>query len=438
MRRGKSVLKKLVEELYLHIVPVNEGYDYLFSDVVFIPVYETSLLVTKRTIVPINLVEEKILQLLDVGIYHIDELAQILGLNRRLLDVTLADLYSRDLVAVSSNSCRIMNAGREALNSLNRTEKKQDILKNVCLDGVLGNVIDTSEYELQKVQRSDDNKLKPTITTGEVKYYIDRFKEISQIFDEENILYFSEGVQPVKEELLKIDKVDSVFVKFIKIPIHVYVSSNGTDIDIVAASYKQKELLALYKDYIIDQINNKKVLKNHFKFRKISQYGYDGEKYSEKEGMLDELRKIRFRRDKKNIDFDSIANQVLCNRKLLDGEYGEILRYISSQQQNLKLYIENLDDWAFDSNFTGTLTYYLGKSKLSIFYKDSYNPKKAFEQIKWNFKEVDQCIQETNRFYFCWKAGEYLLYGIPTLRNVINENTTSLLITYYLQKESEN
>mgnify|MGYP006964167824 FL=1 len=52
-------MKKLMEDLFQHIIPVNEGYDYLFSDLVYVPIYETSLLVTKRTIMPISLVEEK-------------------------------------------------------------------------------------------------------------------------------------------------------------------------------------------------------------------------------------------------------------------------------------------------------------------------------------------------------------------------------------------
>ena len=86
-----------MENLFQHIIPVNEGYDYLFSDLVYVPIYETSLLVTKRTIMPISLVEEKVLQLIDVGVYQIDEIAQILGLKRKLLDVTLADLYSKNL-----------------------------------------------------------------------------------------------------------------------------------------------------------------------------------------------------------------------------------------------------------------------------------------------------------------------------------------------------
>ena len=168
-------MKKLMEDLFQHIIPVNEGYDYLFSDLVYVPIYETSLLVTKRTIMPISLVEEKVLQLIDVGVYQIDEIAQILGLKRKLLDVTLADLYSKNLVMVSTNSCKMMTAGREALNNLNRTEKKQDILKNVCLDGILGNIIDSAAYELQNNVRDNDGKLKPIIPTGEVKYYIEQF-----------------------------------------------------------------------------------------------------------------------------------------------------------------------------------------------------------------------------------------------------------------------
>ncbi|MCI9542470.1 MAG: hypothetical protein HFG39_15830 [Lachnospiraceae bacterium] len=427
-------MKQLVEELFYHIIPVNEGYDYLFSDDIYIPVYETTLLVTKRAILPISLVEEKILQLLDLGIYQIDELAQILGLNRRLLEVTLADLYSKDLITVSSNSCRIEAAGRKALSDLNRIEKKQDILKNVCIDGVLGNIVDSSEYELLKSVRNDDNKLKPIIQIGETKNYVNHFKEISQIFDEENKLYFSEGIQPIKEELLRIDKVDNTFVKFIKVPIHVYVSSNGIDIDIVAKLPRQKDLFATYKDYIIEQINNKKVLKNYFKFRKISTQGYDGEVYLEKEGLADEIKKIHFSRNKRNINFLLVENQVLCNRKLLNGEYKDILKYISDGQTYIELYVESLDEWAYNSVFTGTLTENLGKARLTIFYKSAFDKEKSINQINRNFQGVEQCVQKDHNYYICWKSGEYMLYGIPTIRNVINENTSCLLVTYYLKR----
>lgn len=426
-------MKKLVEDLFQHIIPVNEGYDYLFSDSVYVPIYETSLLVTKRTIMPISLVEEKVLQLIDVGVYQIGEIAQILGLKRKLLDVTLADLYSKNLVMVSTDSCKMMTAGREALNNLNRAEKKQDILKNVSLDGILGNIIDSSAYELQNNVRDNDGKLKPIIPTGEVKYYIEQFKRISQIFDEENVLYFSEGVQPVKEELLKIDKVDSTFVKYIKIPIHIYVSSNGMDIDILQVSNRHKELLELYKDYIIEQINTKKVLKNHFKYRRINQQGYEGEILEEKSGLYDELKKIHFTKSKKSIDYSLITEVVFSDRKLMDGEYRDILKYIVSQSSDVNLYVYNLDDWAFDSKFTATLAENIGKSNLSIYYAQSNNIKVAKKQIDRNYKGGCKYVENDEKYFFCWKTESYLLYGVPKLRNVIDDNTMCLCMTYYLK-----
>lgn len=422
-----------MEDLFQHIIPVHEGYDYLFSDLVYVPIYETALLVTKRIVMPISLVEEKVLQLIDVGVYQIDEIAQILGLKRKLLDVTLADLYSKNLVMVSTNACKMLTAGRAALNNLNRTEKKQDILKNVCLDGILGNVIDSSAYELQNNIRDNDGKLKPVIPAGEVSYYIDQFKSISQIFEEENVLYFSEGVQPVKEELLKIDKVDNTFVKYIKIPIHVYVSSNGFDIDIVQVSNKHKELLKLYKDYIIEQINNKKVLKTHFKYRRINQQGYEGELLEEKSGLYDELKKIHFTKNKKSIDYTFIIGEVFGNRKLMDGEYIDILKYIVSQSSDVELYVDNLDDWAFDSKFTTILAENMGKSNVSIYYAQSNNIKAAKKQIERNYKGRCKYVENDKKQFLCWKTGSYLLYGMPNLRNVIDDNTMCLYMTYYLK-----
>lgn len=433
MQRRKTILKKLAEELFRQIVPINEGYDYLFTDEVYVPIYETALVVTKRTIMPLSLVEEKILQLIDVGILQIDELSRILGVNRRLLEVTLADLYSKDLVAVSSNSCRMLTAGKEALNKLNRTEKKQDILKNVYLDGVLGHIIDASDYQLQSEVRNNDGKLKPQIPIGEVSYYVEQFEEVSRIFMQENKLFFMEGVQPIQEELLKIDKVENTYVKFIKLPIHVYVSSNGVDIDIVAVKHRTKELLEIYKDYIIEQLNNKKVLKGHFKTKTISEQGYKGELYQEREGLFAELKKIHFNKDKKNIDYSAIEKNVLCDRKLLEGEYREILRYLANMNEHIELYVDNLDDWAYDFYFTGALQDSLRKGKLSIYFGQSRNEKKSIEQIERSFSNIEQYGKKESEYYICWKLGDYLLYGVPVVRNVIDENTKYLKTSYYLK-----
>lgn len=49
-------------------------------------------------------------------------------------------------------------------------------------------IFDASNYQLLDKVIADDNKLKPIIPIGEVKCFIEKFKEISEIFDEENFL----------------------------------------------------------------------------------------------------------------------------------------------------------------------------------------------------------------------------------------------------------
>lgn len=424
-------MKKLIDDLYYNVVPINDGYLYLFSDDVFVPIYDTSLLITKRIVMPINLVEEKILQLLNLGIIQIDEISQILGLNRRLLEVTLADLYSKNLISVSSNACTMLNAGKEALNKLNRTEKKQDILKNIYMDGVLGKIIDATNLELVDNLRNDDAKLPPMFEIGDLYLYNNCFEKISQIFMQENKMFYLEGVPPIEEELLKIDKVESTFVKFIKIPIHVYVSNNGVDIDIIAKKNKMKDLLDTHKDYIISQINSKKIFKSYFKNKEIAQDGYEGEIFETSELTRTEIKKIHFNKNK--VNFDLLKEQVLCDRKLLDGEFMYILKHLSSQNVNLSLYVENLDEWVYNQTFTGPMQDVLGKSKLKIYYKKSSNPKRAIEIFKRSFNNVDKYELYEHKYYICWDVGNYILYGIPKINKVINDNTNCISIDYYLK-----
>lgn len=120
-------------------------------------------------------------------------------------------------------------------------------------------------------------------------------------------------------------------------------------------------------------------------------------------------------------------------RKLMDGEYRDILKYIVSQSSDVDLYVDNLDDWAFDSQFTAALTENMGKSNLSIYYAQSNNIKAAKKQIEWNFKGGCKYVEKDKKCFFCWKTESYLLYGVPKLRNVIDDNTTCLCMSYYLR-----
>ena len=250
----------------MNIVKQNEGYDFLFADEVYIPIYKYTLKITKRKVIKLNLVEEKVLQIIQAGIYQVNEIARILGLKRQFLDITLADLYTKDLISISSDICKLLKKGEQALAKLERVEKSQDILKDVYMDSLLGKVLsDVSLYQFSEKVLHNDGKLQPSILSDDIKAVRACFDEIQEIFDQE--YNQGEGINRIgseTQELLTIDNIEDLFVCFLKIPITVYVSSNSLEIDVAAARKKYTELLAAYKDEIIRQINEKKIFKNHF------------------------------------------------------------------------------------------------------------------------------------------------------------------------------
>lgn len=49
----------------------------MLDDEVYLPVYKYALKITKRKTVKLNLVEEKVLQIVSIGVHQVDEIAKI-------------------------------------------------------------------------------------------------------------------------------------------------------------------------------------------------------------------------------------------------------------------------------------------------------------------------------------------------------------------------
>ena len=157
----ESYLKEnLIHKWVTNIVRQNDGYEFLLDDEVYLPVYKYALKITKRKTVKLNLVEEKVLQIVSIGVHQVDEIAKILGITRPLLDVTLADLHVKDLISVSSDICSLLKKGEQALSNLERVEKQQDIMKDIYMDSFKGKILENiTRYQVVEKGIIDDNKL---------------------------------------------------------------------------------------------------------------------------------------------------------------------------------------------------------------------------------------------------------------------------------------
>ena len=377
----ESYLKEnLIHKWVTNIVRQNDGYEFLLDDEVYLPVYKYALKITKRKTVKLNLVEEKVLQIVSIGVHQVDEIAKILGITRPLLDVTLADLHVKDL---SSDICSLLKKGEQALSNLERVEKQQDIMKDIYMDSFKGKILENiTRYQVVEKGIIDDNKLEPLVQAEDMKVIVSRFEDIQEIFqDEYSATRIADGIRTETQELLTIDGIESVYVVFIKIPLQVFVSTNGWDIDIVAAKKKYNELLLEYKDEIIRQINNKKVLRAHWK-KKTIQESYNGECLKEVERLVETIKAADFKKKKKQKEIDELQMKILSSRRLLDGEVKVLLDYLAENAQQVEMSVDNIDDWAYDKNFVGKLSHYVGKATLKIKYQSSNNIGKAIERIK--------------------------------------------------------
>ena len=90
--------------------------------------------------------------------------------------------------------------------------------------------------------------------------------------------------------------------------------------------------------------------------------------------------------------------KILSSRRLLDGEVKVLLDYLAENAQQVEMSVDNIDDWAYDKNFVGKLSHYVGKATLKIKYQSSNNIGKAIEQL--------QRADDTDLYVFLSGRGE--------------------------------
>lgn len=106
-------MDKLIESMSNINVRKNDGYLFIKRDEIYVPIMKTILSITKRSFYSLPLLDEIVLRLINEGIQEIDELVNILGIDRNLLEVTLADLSVKDVIYCTTNRCSLLANAQE-------------------------------------------------------------------------------------------------------------------------------------------------------------------------------------------------------------------------------------------------------------------------------------------------------------------------------------
>ncbi len=437
-------MKTLVEKLYKNKIPHNEGYTFVYNEDIYIPIYQVYLNITKRISVPLNVVEEKALELINVGVHNIDEIADILGIERNLLEITIADLYTKDMIYTTSDNCKLLTNGRDALKTLDRSERKPDFLKDVYIDSITGEIMDNAEqYKLLDVVNYDDLKLKPAYIVDDVEYFCKRFNDINIIFQKEMSIYqdirkenlnrkMGKEVE-ITDELISIDSIDKLYVKFYKVPICIYISNTGNDIDIIPKNKSTLGFREEHKTILIEQIRNQKIMRKIFnKYSLNSVYNPIG--LLEDVNIEKRLRDYYLKKNKEDEDLRVIEDLIFNSRKLADGEIDDMLYYLIKNSNNIKIYIDKLEDFAWNTNFITILTSISIKTNYYLYYNRFNDERKAINQIKKTVKSLNKnYFKEEHSYYIKYVFDDITeIVAVPYNINVFESDIKVKKIDYFL------
>lgn len=428
-------MDKLIGAMSNINVRKNDGYFFIKRDEIYVPIIRTILSITKRSFYSLPLLDEIVLRLINEGVQEIDELVNILGIDRKLLEVTLADLSVKDVIYCTTNRCSLLAKGKQALRELRTVQRKKDTIKNVYLDPINRKIIlEHEKYQFVDKVNVNDKKLDAEFEVNDIDIFKENIDSVNRVFlDEMNI--YNDKTKSEPDELLSIDSIENVYVKFVRIPIYIYISSEGIDIDIMAVNKRNDSLLTLFKSEIIEQIRKKKVLKNTF-----VKYGlrknFSGVDLEENEKLKNDLQKFRKNKGDRDELGRIIETEIFSDRKLMDEEFEVLLKYFADKCEKYKIIVYHLDDWTKSEWCSKILSILNSKKLFEVGYAEAYDFKKAHSIIQRTMPECsrDKLAQVKTDCYLSLVFDEkYIITGVPKDKVIIDSNTHIHQVEFYLQ-----
>jgi len=432
-------VNKYIEKVFNDFIPDNKGYIYIGTENVYIPIYRITLSITKRKQTSLNLVEEMVLRIANCGITDLDEISGILGLNRDILDITIGDLYIKSLAYPSSNKCYLMAEGRVVLKNLKTIAKETDTIRNIYVNALNQDIFVEKDSNFINQCSDNDCKVRHTFEGNNIEFYRNRVGTIREIFNKENEIYTqnSNQINQIPDELISIDEVEDINVCFIKLPILIYVSETGTDLDLMTSENKLRYLLDSIKGDILDQIRKHKLLKKVLTKFVVKYIAVPEGEFEDTDELKILIKKYVTDKANQGCYYDLIAKKVYNDRILIDDELEKLYELCLQDSGSVEIafYIDNLDYWSKNSKFINLLTLIPRKTKYVIYYDNVFQKNLAETRIKYAIPEISKSDikQYNHKDWFRIVFDKFQIIGCPRNYNVIDTHTRIIKSQYYLR-----
>lgn len=378
----------------------NKGYVYVTSTEIAVPILCFSINAIKRKEMGLQLAEEIIMKLLDRNITTVYDIADIMGLEEELINISIGNLFVKDLINVTSGNCVLTTKGREVLKNLKEIKLEPENLSPIYINLITGEIYTDKFSNQTDKHKKNDNILKGKIKVD--KEYIDeRFSEIRDIFNEQQKIYGGSNLSPV--QLYKIESIVQDKIQYLNVRSDIFKSKSGDEIEVKS---EKDNIINQIQGDILEQIISGKCLRYLFKNNsknknildsEIQEFGnYNNEHIK---NLINIFNKINKEEQQEVVDeFYKIYKN---ERALLDNELEIMIEELIKNANNVDIYSERLADIIFNYEYMNPICKAVKKgTKVYINYNYDANVKKSKQNAEKTFPEIKNIdfIENKNMF----------------------------------------
>jgi len=379
-------MRAYIENMLRQLPKENEGYKYITSETIFIPILKTSLSITTRRIQGLRFVDEMILKLINEGVTASQDIAGYMGLAPDVLDISLADLFAQDYISVSARICRIGDKGRAFLKGESTTKKEIEDMSDVYVNLCSGDIVFSNDGFVSNVH-ANAYKCAHSID-GDVKFFRQNISVIKESFDAKQIEVQTRSIAgrvitiDSATELLSINSVEKSNVLFKRLRLHFYISDSNNSIDITPANPSDADLVDKLKPYLLLEIQKQKILGAMISSQKDPKLPRETQFESEHHIALRKAITSYYSSKEKQALSDKISNLVLVTRRLLDNELDALVELLSQQAKKVDVYVSgNLHKAALVPDISNAIQHISGVKDHRIICNTVWDFRKAQDSI---------------------------------------------------------
>lgn len=364
-------INKYINFLKNKRVKEYEGYNYICSLKIYVPISCCCINSVIRKEAGLQLVEEMVLKLIANNIFNIDEFSKILGLDKEIINNIVGGLYVKNLLTITGENCSLTLIGTNVLKNMKEIKLQPEKIYPVYINLITGEIY-TERYNNQIKKYSRGSYILSRKIKIDNNFINTNFNTISDIFDEQQRNYnYSEST---KREVYKIENIDEKSIEYLELAVNIYKSKLGGEIEIAS-----NENIDDMKDEILTQMINenkfKYIFKSHSKNKIIDDSKLEyilNENTEEIKRILDEHNKSK--KDQKFKLEELFYKLFKKDRTLLDNELEIMISELSESAKFITIYCEKIEQILFRSDLIDPIIKAIKKgTKINIFYTNSKN-----------------------------------------------------------------